>query len=76
MPKRIRGSGRENVNNSASLSRSQRAGLVFGFWGFCFVFVFLTLSRTVMSSVRHRDAPVMPLALCVCSTSEALCGRI
>lgn len=26
-----------------------------------------------MSGVRHHDAPVMPLGLCVCSTSEAPC---
>lgn len=55
MPERIRRSKKsENVNKSASLNRSQR---------FCFGVFFLTLSRTrtLMSGVRHHDAPVMPL---------------
>lgn len=56
MPERIRRSKkRENVNKPASLSRSQK--LLF----FPQFRMTLSRTRTLMNSVRHHDAPVMPL---------------
>lgn len=56
MPERIRRSKkRENVNKPASLNRSQK--LLF----FSQFRMTLSRTRTLMSGVRHHDAPVMPL---------------
>lgn len=47
---------RENVNTPASLNRSQKLRVFFPQFRMT-----LSRTRTLMSGVRHRDAPVMPL---------------